>query len=92
MATYAYCQRCKRYHKRGTKIFQEHKDWLGMYLESLPKVPTHIKEYQKLRGRRGGNPMARKKTRRPRQTKILGIPVITVAIIGGLVYWLTKKQ
>ena len=39
---------------------------------------------------RGGNPMA-KKTRRPRQMKILGIPVITVAIVGGLAWWLTRK-
>ena len=40
----------------------------------------------------GGNPMARKKSRRPRQTKILGIPIITVAIVGGLAWWLLRKS
>ena len=41
----------------------------------------------------GGNPMARKKRiRRPRQMKILGLPIIPVAIVGGLVWWLAKKK
>jgi len=40
--------------------------------------------------KRGGNPMAKK--RRPRKAKILGIPVMTVAILGGLAWWLAKKQ
>jgi len=33
--------------------------------------------------------MARKRTRK---MKILGIPIMTVAILGGLVWWITKKK
>ena len=40
-------------------------------------------------GKVGGNPMAKKK--RTKKMKILGIPLIPLAIIGGLVYWLSKR-
>jgi len=40
---------------------------------------------------RGGNPMA-KKPRRPKQMKIMGIPVIPAVVVGGLVYWLYKNK
>ena len=40
----------------------------------------------------GGNPMAKKKrTRRPRQMKVLGIPVMMVAVIGGLAWWMMTR-
>ena len=34
MAVYAYCFECKRHHRRGTKIFSEHKAHLGMYKDT----------------------------------------------------------
>ena len=34
----------------------------------------------------------RKRIKRTKKMKILGVPVLTVAIIGGLVYWITKKS
>ena len=34
MAVYAHCGRCHRYHRRGTKIWNEHKEYLGMYLDT----------------------------------------------------------
>ncbi len=37
----------------------------------------------------GGNPMAKKK--RTKKMKILGIPVMTVVIIGGLVWLVTRS-
>jgi len=40
--------------------------------------------------RGGGNPMTKKK--RSREMNIMGIPIMTAAIIGGLAYWLFKKQ
>ena len=40
---------------------------------------------------KGGNPMA-KKPRRPKQMKIMGIPVIPAVVVGGLVYWLYKNK
>ncbi len=38
---------------------------------------------------RGGNPITRKK--RTKKMKILGIPVMTVVIIGGLVWLVTRS-
>jgi len=47
MAIYAHCMRCGKYHRRGTKIFSQHKEYLGMYIDTatgsrIPgmKVPT----------------------------------------------------
>lgn len=34
MTVYAHCTRCRKDHRRGTKIFKEHKDWLGMYIDT----------------------------------------------------------
>ena len=38
--------------------------------------------------------MAKKKRtiRRPRQMKVMGMPIITVAVIGGLAWWLVRRQ
>ena len=32
------------------------------------------------------------KKRKPRQMKIMGFPVMTIAIVGGLAWWLTRKK
>jgi len=35
----------------------------------------------------GGNPMAKRRT-----TKILGLPIVPLAAIGGLIWWLVRKK
>jgi len=40
--------------------------------------------------KRGGSTVAKK--RRPRRMKVLGIPVVTAAILGGLVWWLATRK
>lgn len=49
MAVYAYCFQCRRYHRRGTKIFNRHKEYLGDYRDTasgskIPgmRVPTTV--------------------------------------------------
>jgi len=32
------------------------------------------------------------KKRRPRRMKVLGIPIMTVAVIGGLAWWLATRK
>lgn len=54
---YASCSRCRKYHRRGTKIFDEHKDYLGSCRDTstgsrIPRTPSHIKQYQEM-GKRG---------------------------------------
>ena len=54
MAVYARCTRCKIYHRRGTKIFAEHKEYLGDYRDTatgsrIPRTPSHIKQYREMR-------------------------------------------
>jgi hypothetical protein len=51
MATYAYCHRCRIHHKRGAKIFTDHKESLGMYTEKLPKTSSYSREYRRMRNR-----------------------------------------
>ena len=60
------------------------------HAKGLPLRAKDITEYPRLTNpNRGGNPMAKKK--RTRKMKVFGIPVITVAIIGGLVWWFTRN-
>ena len=58
MAVYAYCHYCKKSHRKGTKIFQEHKESLGMYTEKLRRTPSHIKQYWDMRRKGELNPGA----------------------------------
>lgn len=57
MAIYAHCCRCHKYHRRGSKIFKEHKELLGMYLDtktgSRPSFMRDSEKARKLRRRLG---------------------------------------
>ena len=65
---------------------------LGLRREAGWKIWKRPTGYVTVTNPKGGVKMARKRTRRPRKTKILGVPVMTVAILGGLAWWLAKKQ
>jgi len=74
----------------------------GKWKSGSPELDAWIEYSQRLRKDEnptrnpgimiGGNPMAKKKSRRPRQMKVLGIPVVTLALVGGLAWLLTRKS
>ena len=51
--------------------------------------PSGAPTYEELKKIKGGNPMARRKSR---TLKILGAPILSVLVIGGIVWWLAKRQ
>ena len=64
-----------------------------MSREELVKYVTRRVRTEYMDNVIGGNPMAKKKRiRRTRQMKVLGIPVMTAAIIGGLAWWVFTKK
>lgn len=58
------------------------------FFRSLSKA-TSYNPKAKAKNRMGGNPMVKE---RSKQMKILGMPILTAAIVGGLAYWLLKKK
>jgi hypothetical protein len=50
MTTYAYCHRCKKQHRRGTKVWKDHAESLGMYV-SHPSRKTPGQKYFEMKGR-----------------------------------------
>lgn len=82
---FAMCGRCCKYHKRGSKIFNAHKEYLGMYLDTgtgsrRQTTPKHIRDYWEMRRKGELNPTKKK------------FPLLGLALIGGLVYWIWRAN
>lgn len=86
---FAMCSRCGKYHKRGSKIFNTHKQYLGMYLDTntgsrRQSTPKYIRDYWDMRKKHELNPISKKTS--------FGTILLIVGALIASIHIISKKN